>query len=196
MATVTEPEAIAEVDLSGLPEDGRYEVIRGRVVEKVSMGSYPVGVASILQIHLGSFVNQNGLGRSVMEMLFRFDGKTQYCPDVAFISAEKWPVHLREPKKQPWNIVPDVPIEVISEHDKAEDVLEKTHHYFQAGARAVWLIYPSLELIHVYESFKRIGVLTMEDTLDGGDVIPGYRLPLATLFKGVAPEEDNEDEAD
>ena len=195
MATVAEPEVIEEVDLTGLPETARYEVIDGRIVEK-PMGCYPVAVASILQIHLGSFVEQTGLGRSVSEMLFRFDAKTQYCPDVAFISHEKWPVHLRAPKKQPWNIIPDVPIEVISETDRAEDVLSKTRHYFDAGVRAVWLIYPSLELIHVYESFTRIQVLTKQDTLDGGDIIPGFRLPLATLFKGIAPEEDAEDEAD
>jgi Uma2 family endonuclease len=195
MATVTEPELITDVDLSGLPETAVYEVIGGRVVEK-PMGCYPVAVASLLQIHLGSFLDETGLGRSVVEMLFRFDGKTQYCPDVAFVSAEKWPVHLRAPKKQPWNIIPDVPIEVISETDRAEDVLSKTHHYFDAGARAVWLIYPSLELIHIYTTFTRIQVLTKDDVLDGGDVIPGYRLPLATLFKGVAPEEDAEDEAD
>jgi Uma2 family endonuclease len=196
MATVTEPEATAEVDLSGLPEDARYEVIRGRVVVKVSMGSYPVAVASILQSYLGPFADQTGIGRSVVEMLFRIDARTQYCPDVAYISHETWPVDLRAPRKQPWNIVPDVPIEVISENDKAEDVLEKTRHYFEAGARAVWLIYPSLEVIHVYESFTRIGVLTKEETLDGGDVIPGFRLPLATLFKGRAPEEAAIDPAD
>ncbi len=57
MATVTEPEVIAEVDLSGLPDNASYEVIGGRVVEK-TMGSYPVAVASILQIHLGTFVDE------------------------------------------------------------------------------------------------------------------------------------------
>jgi hypothetical protein len=71
-------------------------------------------------------------------------------------------------------------------------VLSKTRHYFRAGARAVWLVYPSLEVIHVYESFSRIQVLTKEDVLDGGDVIPGLRLPLATLFKGVPPVEDDD----
>ena len=196
MATITEHEPILEVDLSGLPEGARYEVIRGRVVEKNSMGSYPVGIASILQNFLGPFADQAGIGRSVVEMLFRIDPRTQYQPDVAFVSHERWPVDLREPKKQPWNIVPDLPVEVISENEKAEDVLEKTRDYLEAGARAVWLIYPSLEVIHVYETFTRIRVLTREDVLEGGEVIPGFRLPLATLFRGRAPEEDAEDPAD
>jgi Uma2 family endonuclease len=163
-------------------------------VEKVSMGSYPVGVASILQTHLGVFVDQAKLGRSVTEMLFRIDAGTQYRPDVAFVSDERWSIELREPKKQPWNIVPDLPIEVISETDGAEDILEKTRDYFDAGARAVWLIYPSFELVYVYETFHRIKVVTRNEVLDGGDVIPDFRLPLATLFRGRAPEEDTEDD--
>jgi Uma2 family endonuclease len=195
MATITEPESIAEVDLSSLPGDAKYEVIGGRVVEK-QMGTYPVEVASILQIHLGSFVEQAGLGRSIVEVLFRFDARTQYAPDVAFVSHEKWPIQQRSPKKQPWNIIPDLTIEVISETDRAEDVLSKTRHYLQSGVRAVWLVFPSLEVIHIYETFSQIRVLTKDDILDGGNVIPGFQLPLATLFQGEIPEEDAEDPAD
>ncbi len=52
------------------------------------MGSYPVEVASILHEYLGPFVRQAGIGRSVVEILFRIDARTQYRPDVAFISHE------------------------------------------------------------------------------------------------------------
>ena len=188
MATIVEPETTVEVDLDVLPDDALYEVIDGRVVEKV-MGADSLEVASILHIHLGPFVSQADLGRTIVELVIRIDRKTQYRPDVSFISNERWPVQRKVPRKGAWDVIPDLAVEVISETDHARKVLGKTHHYFRAGVRAVWLIYPDLEIVHVYDAFDRIRVFTKADVIDGGEVIPGFRLPLANLFKGEAAEE-------
>lgn len=188
MATIVEPETTVEVDLDVLPDDALYEVIDGRVVEKV-MGADSLEVASILHIHLGPFVSQADLGRTIVELVIRIDRKTQYRPDVSFISNERWPVQRKAPRKGAWDVIPDLAVEVISETDHARKVLGKTHHYFRAGVRAVWLIYPDLEIVHVYDAFDRIRVFTKADVIDGGEVIPGFRLPLANLFKGEAAEE-------
>ncbi len=93
-------------------------------------------------------------------------------------------------------MIPDLAVEVISENDKAWDVLEKVRAYLDAGTRAVWLIYPNLEVVHVFESFTQIRVLTRADVLDGGVVIHGFRLPLDLLFQGEKAEEDAEDVGD
>ncbi len=187
MATIVAPETTAEIDLDLLPEDALYEVIDGQVVEK-AMGAASLEVASILQIHLGSFVSQADLGRAIVELVIRIDRKTQYRPDVSFISNERWPVRRKAPRQGAWDVVPDLAVEVISETDRACKVLGKTHHYFRAGVRSVWLIYPDLEIVHVFDAFDRIRVFTKADVLDGGEVIPGFRLPLATLFQGEASE--------
>src|SRR3954468_8438670 len=100
MATITATESVVETEAVGLPSDALTEVIDGRIVEKPPMGSYPGEVASILQNHLGPFVDQAGLGRSIIETLFRIDPKTQYRPDLAYISFEKWPKGRRAPKRQ------------------------------------------------------------------------------------------------
>ncbi|HEY2156392.1 MAG TPA: hypothetical protein VGH33_12230, partial [Isosphaeraceae bacterium] len=62
-------------------------------------------------------------------------------------------------------------------------------NYFRAGVRAVWLVYPTLEVIHVFDSFTRIRVLTRDHVLEAGDLIPGFRLPLEDLFRGEAEGE-------
>jgi Uma2 family endonuclease len=190
MATTTALEPTADVESSGLPSDAPYEIIDGHVMEKPEMGTYPVEVASILLENLGPYARGAGIGRAIVEVLFRIDASNQYRPDVAFISHGKWPVQRRTPKRQPWEIVPDVAIEVISETDRAEEVLGKTHHYLKAGVRAVWLIYPSLEVIHIFDSITRIRVLTRGDTLEGGEIILGFQLPLELLFQGEAAEGD------
>ncbi len=189
MATVTTPEDAVESSPDVLSDPAPYEVAAGRRVEIPPMGTYPVEVASILHEHLAPFVRRAGLGRAIVEPLFRIDHETQYRPDVAFVSDAKWPVGRRSPTRQPWAIVPDLAIEVISETDRAVDVLRKVRHYFGAGVRAVWLVYPSLEVIHIFDSFTQIEVLTRADSIDGGDLIPGFRLPLADLFAGDAEEE-------
>ncbi len=186
MATITKPETAPE-PAPIVPDDALYEIVAGQVVEK-PMGTYPVEVATILSANLDTFVRSRGIGRAITEALFRIDAATQYRPDVAFVSYGKWPKGRRSPRTQPWEIVPDLAIEVISETDRAGDVLEKARDYFRAGVKAVWLVYPSLELVHVYESFTRVSVLIRDDDLDGGPVIPGFRLPLADLFQEETDE--------
>ena len=143
------------------------------------MGSYPVEVASILDEYLGPFVRQAGLGQ-----VDRRDPLPDRCrgrstgPDVAFVSHAKWPIERRTPRPQPWEIVPDLAVEVVSATDGPRTSWSKIRDYFEAGVRAVWLVYPSLEVIHVYESFTPIRVLTRDDVLDGGELVPGFRLPL------------------
>jgi Uma2 family endonuclease len=195
VATITTPELSIE-SIPGLRDDVLFEVIDGKFVEMSPMGSFPVEVASILHEHLGPFVRQAGLGRAIVEILFRIDAKTQYRPDLAFISHEKWPISRRSPNRRPWKIVPDLAIEVISEHDTAWEVLKKVRVYLDAGVRAVWLIYPNLEVVHVYSSFTQIQVLTRDDVLDGGEIIPGFRLPIGLLFVGEIAEEDAMDPED
>jgi Uma2 family endonuclease len=195
MSTITMPETLVD-PFEGLPNDVVYEVIDGKLKERPPMGSYPVELASILQNYLGPFVRDAGLGRSIVEILLRLNPNTVYCPDLVFISQEKWPTSRRSPRKRPWNLVPDLAVEVVSEHDTAWEVLTKVRVYFEAGTRAVWLVYPTLETIHVYDSWTQIHVLTKEDVLEGGDVVPGFQLPLSLLFAGEPAEEEESEEGD
>jgi Uma2 family endonuclease len=181
MSTIATPEVFEELPLI-VPDDALYEIIDGRIVEKPPMGTYPVEVATILVGYLEPFVREARLGRMMTECLFRIAPKTQYRPDLAFISDAKWPVKRRSPRPQPWEIIPDLAIEIISENDKAEEVMGKTYDYFQAGVRLVWIIYTDPEVIHVYHSFTQIQVLTGNDVLDGGEVLPGFELPLPRIF--------------
>jgi Uma2 family endonuclease len=195
MSTITAPEKSVD-PFAGLPNDVDYELIDGKIKERPPKDSWPVELTSILQGYLAPFVRQRQLGRAIIKTLLRLNPSTVYRPDLAFISAEKWPISRRSPDKRPWNLVPDLAVEVVSEHDTAWEVLTKVRVYFEAGSRAVWLIYPNLETIHIFDSFTQIRVLTKADTLEGGDVVPGFQLPLSLLFAGEAAEEDELDAAD
>jgi len=195
MATVTFPEESVDVEPVVI-EDRLYEVMDGKVVEKPNMGALQTEFATILANYLGPPARQGGFGRVVVEAIVRIDERTQYRPDVAFVSYERWPRRRQLPDTDPWEIVPDLAIEVVSKSNKAVEVLAKVRHYFQAGVRGVWLVYPTLEVFHVYDSFDQIRVLTRDGVLDGGSFIPGFQLPLAVLFEEIAADEDPTDPAD
>ena len=178
-----------EVEPSAIEVEA-YEVVNGQPFERPEMGAYPEELASILHEYLGPYVRRENLGRSIVETKFQTTSHNQRRPDLAFISFAQWPKGRRAPNAAAWDLVPDLAVEVISKTDVAWDVLAKVKEYFDAGVKAVWLIYPHLETIHVYTSFTRINVLTRLDTLDGGDVVPGFRLPLADLFEGEAEPEN------
>ena len=85
------------------------------------------------------------------------------------------------------DVVPDLAIEVTSPTDRAEDQREKILEYFQAGVRAVWVVYPRLRIVDVYESPTRVQILTEADTLRGDPVLPGFELTLTKLFATAGP---------
>jgi Uma2 family endonuclease len=174
-----------EAEPRAVEPDGLYEVVDGRVVEKV-MGAYESQTARLLVAQLLAFLQQNPLGVVEFELLFLIDRSRDLKrrPDVAFVSRERWPLERRAPRRDAWDVVPDLMIEVVSPSNLASEVVEKIEDYFRAGARLVWIVYPVQGVVHVFETPETAHVLRRNDALGGGDVLPGFRLPLATLFEG------------
>jgi Uma2 family endonuclease len=196
VATITMPEATDSIEAVVGSDEILYEVVDGQLVELPPMGAYPTKLASVLGIHLGSFVFSHPNGQVVLETIFRFDRKNQKRPDVAFISHERWAEGRRTPDGDPWDVIPDLAIEVVSKTDVAWEVLGKVHFYLKAGVRSVWLVYPNVEVVHIFDSPTQIRVLTRDDVLDGGDLIPDFRLPLSSVFENRETGEDEADPAD
>jgi len=167
-----------------------YEVVDGQIVELPPMGAFEVSLANVLAFLINSDPAASSLGRAVVEMLFLLDPKTKLKrrPDVAFVSYDRWPRRRRIPRGDAWEVIPDVGVEVVSESNTAEAIMTKIREYFQAGVRLVWVFYPPEEQVYVYTSPTKNTILTRNDELDGGDVVPGFRLPLRALY------EDSEEE--
>jgi Uma2 family endonuclease len=182
MSIATEP----PVEVEQAPLDSLYEVIDGLRVEKPPMAMDAVLVTAALDQLLGAFARANRLGRVVPEMLFHLGaGRPQRRPDVAFVSYERWP---RERKSSPvaaWEVVPDLAIEVISPTNQASAMRRKVREYFEAGVRRVWVVYPEDHSIDVYDSPRLARIFGPGDHLDGEDILPGFRLPVAELFEDV-----------
>jgi Uma2 family endonuclease len=85
------------------------------------------------------------------------------------------------------SLSPDLAVEVVSETNTKVELAQKTREYFESGARLVWIVYPRPRprTVAVFSQPSREPDhwLSDADTLDGGQVLPGFALPLIKLFK-------------
>ncbi len=169
-----------------------YEVVDGEVVENPPMGAMESILASLLQDLMGTIARSNGLGRVVTETLFCIDRarNLKRRPDLAFVSTARWPLRQPAPRTEAWDVVPDLAVEVVSKSNTADQIAMKIDEYFQAGVSAVWVIYPGTTKIYVYDSPTRVSVLQRGDVLDGGTLLPDFRVALSALFDDSATETD------
>jgi len=92
-------------------------------------------------------------------------------------------VGKRVPKGEAWDMVPDLAVEVVSESNSAQEVVQKVVDYLSGGSRLVWVVYPDVKQVHVYTDLTSARILTEPAELDGGDLVPGFRLSLTELFE-------------
>jgi Uma2 family endonuclease len=170
--------------LVSVPDDMLYEVVDGKIVEKI-LGVFEADIATLLIRFLAPFVAAHRLGRVLGETIFRIDQakSLQRRPDVAFVSDARWPAHRKPPKVAVWDMVPDLAIEIVSPSNTADHVQEKIHEYFTAGVSRVWVVYPGQQEVYVYATATQVQIVPLGQDLDGGELVPGFRLPLTALFE-------------
>ena len=182
---VTAPLAASKADVL-------YEIVDGRYVELPPMSTFAGLVTSRLTRRMGIFAETQQLGEVVSEILFGLTPTRRRRPDVAFVSYQRWARGRPIPSGEPWPVVPNLGVEVVSPTDDAEPLMRKVVEYFQADVEQVWLIYPLLKLVYVYESLMKVQGFTEADELDGGSLLPGFKLVLSALFADApVPESDN-----
>ncbi len=158
------------------------ELVDGTLVEK-PMGFRESVIASALIRILGQFVVGGNLG-----LVTAPDGSVRLyqgivrLPDVAYVSWGRLP-EGRVPQEAIPDLAPDLVIEVLSSGNSPGEMARKRREYFAAGVRLAWEIDPRKRTASVYLGpDEPVAVLSEADRLEGGDVLPGFVLPLAELF--------------
>jgi Uma2 family endonuclease len=184
------PTLIASDNKVALPtqDEPLYEMVNGQRVDLQPMSAYATLIASRLYSRLSLHTEEHALGTSIVELLFILDAEhdLRRRPDVAFVSAARWPLNKEFPETGDWGVVPDLAVEVISPNDVFKDIPAKLRDYFQYGVQLVWVISPEERLVYVYESPTRVRILAATDDLTGNAILPGFRIPLAPLFQRSA----------
>lgn len=173
-------------ELLRLPDDDfRYELVRGEPRKMTPAGNKPGYLALRIASRLERHVEENGLGRTyAAETGFKLASNpdTVRAPDAAFVSQTR----LEEAGEVEgyWPGAPDLAVEVISPSDAHTEVVEKALAWLEADCRMVLVVDPGQQTVTVYRALDNIRILKGEagETLDGADVVPGFRLPVAELF--------------
>lgn len=172
-------------DLLAMPDDGyhRYELIRGELRTMAPSRHTHGRQAAIVHIELGYFVRSNDLGKTYIAdggFVIARNPDTVFAPDVAFVRRER--VEAADDSLVYFPGPPDIAVEVISTHDRLTEVTAKVAQYLDAGALMVIVVNLRNRTVQVHTP-DGVTALTEGDTLDGGDVLPGWSMPVADIFK-------------
>lgn len=156
------------------------ELVEGTLVEK-AVGQYESQLAVILSYYLFDFLKKQPLGILLgADAGHRLEAGLVRMPDVGFISRPR----LKELKKRPAVVpfAPDLAVEVISPGNTSKEMDRKLVEYFDAGVKLVWYVYPETETVLVYRHIDQPRELTIDDMLDGEDILPGFQLSIREWF--------------
>jgi Uma2 family endonuclease len=180
----TRTQLITAEELLEMPDDGyRYELVSGELRKMPPAGHVHGRLTATLTASLGQHVATNRLGAvyaAETGFILRRNPDTVRAPDVAFIRQER--VEEVGDAAGYWPGAPDLAVEVISPSDTYSEVEEKVFEWLDAGTLMVLVVNPRMRSVTVYRSLTDISVLTQNDTLDGGNVVPSWTLPVKDIF--------------
>lgn len=163
--------------------DGRYELVRGEVVE-LSPVNEAHGMASIrIGAHFFNFLSLNPIGEVFADTGYRLeqDPDTVRGPDIAFLTRERLAGRsINAPGFRPGP--PDLAIEVISPSNRPGEMRRKLREYFESGARRVWYVYPVNRSVSAHFPDGSVRHYTEDDTLEDPELLPGFSLPVRAIF--------------
>lgn len=182
------PGTATEADLLRILNHGNRlcELVDSTLVEK-SMGAREASLAMWIGHLLYQFVAANNLGELFgADGPFRLGDDLVRLPDVTFIRRENLP-NGQAPTAPIPGIAPDLAIEVLSESNTPAEMRRKRQDYFQANTTLVWQVDPERRIVEVFTAPEVSQTFTEVDTLEGGSVLPGLRLPVQRIFERLAP---------
>ena len=176
-------DADAYIEMQLLPEfrADEYELINGEMVKMTAPGVDHGLLAGVMFVFLWSHATEFDLGTTAVEAGFRstYDRQLVLRPDVAFISYATLPKNRRKGLSP---VMPDLAVEIASPSDTRTAMRQKSELYLRNGTRLVWLVFPDDERVEVHSNSGESQSLGADDSLSGGDVLPGFELELRRLF--------------
>ena len=171
-------------DLLHLHSEGvRGELIQGVLHETMSSGEEHGEIAANMSFLFLGFVKPRRLGRILTSdtgIRLERDPDTVREPDLAFVSAEKRPLDVRNTGYL--EVVPELVVEIVSPSDSLGSIFDKAQMWLRFGIELVWVVYPETRTVEVYRMDAPRVTLGEDDTLDGGAVLPGFTCPVQDIF--------------
>ena len=167
-----------------MPDDGlRHELVEGELRTMPPSGfehsAIGVGLAGLLAAH----VKKNALGivsGADGGFIIGRDPDTVRAPDVGFVRQSRIPASGVTKKFHVG--APDLAVEVMSPGDTVYEVDEKVQQWLSAGTAMVVVVNPKQKTVAVYRPPGNAKILSVNDTFEGDDVVPGFQCPVKEMF--------------
>jgi Uma2 family endonuclease len=171
-------EEFKQLYLSPENNNSLFELINGEVRKKMPTQQHGL-IALNIGFALTTYAKQHKTGRPGTEVRHQGlqDNRNSRLPDLSFTCTRNV---LVEQGSVPG--MPDLAVEIKSPDDTINEMRDTAAYYLANGSHLVWLVYPNYRLIEVYRSDADVEILGEEDTLTGGDVLPGFELPVREVF--------------
>jgi Uma2 family endonuclease len=167
-----------------MPSDGfRYELVRGELRKMSPAGQKHGRIAMRISTSLDNHVTLNKLGAvyaAETGFLISSSPDTVRAPDVAFLSQKR--LDGTGEVEGYWPGAPDLVVEVVSPGDTYTEVEEKVSEWLDAAARMVVVVNPRARSVTVYRSLTDKNVLTETETLEGGEIVPGWSVIVGDIL--------------
>ena len=171
-----------------LPENAdRVLEFIGEEIFEVPSNAYVSMIAGLILTAINLYLRNNPIGYVTGEAGGYMVAGERYAPDVAFISYARQ-AELARTGYNP--TAPELAVEVISDPENREEQRQlrmKLTGYLAAGV-LVWVVNPEDQVVEVHQVGQSAHVVDATGTLTGGDVLPGFELPVKDIFP-AQPEE-------
>jgi Uma2 family endonuclease len=169
-------------EIASLPEneDKRLELEDGVIIDMGSSSRLNTVTGMRIATFVNNFVMANDLGFVTgADGGFKLASGRARRPDVGFVSKS----HNIKLEGVEFPMAPDLAIEVVSPD---EDIFKKAREYLHARTRKVWAVYAEERVVYEMTLNEDKAIISLpfteNDTLDGGDVLPGLKLPVKDIF--------------
>jgi Uma2 family endonuclease len=181
-------EEFADFVLRPENEGKSFDLVKGKVVEMSRAGELHCLVCSNLTFLLEAYVRQRKQGSVLCNdpgVLLDRDPDTVRGPDVVFFAASK---KYTEANPKWIEETPTLAIEVLSPNDRPGKINQKVADFLAAGVKMVWVIDPEDRNVAIYRPNSTFVMLDSTQELDGGDILSGFRCPVAEFFYSAGDE--------
>lgn len=185
MLVGSQPKLLTAEEFAELPDPGdgsQQELVRG-VLATMPPPGFKHGLVCVRSVRrIGNFVDDRDLGHVTCNdagVILERDPDTVRGPDVGYWSKERLPI---PPEDGYPEIAPDLAVEVMSPHDVFQELYKKVREYLRAGTKQVWVFLPEDRSVGVFFPDGSEKLLHENDTIDGGDVLPGFSCRVGDFF--------------
>jgi Uma2 family endonuclease len=174
-------EAMAEMSLG----EGRHELVRG-VLEVRDGPKRPHAFTQGKLIYLiGRYLDEHPIGDvyGPNGIITERAPDTVRFPDISYVSHGRWP----EEDKGYLAAAPDLAVEILSPSNSAKEIEGKLGEYLKSGTKLIWVVDTQKQVVHVHGADAKPYTLGRDEILDGGHVLPGFRVAVRLLFRSAYP---------